>query len=61
DLSLHDKHKPTHGLSDQYSHEEIDELNDIFEREMQLVPAKTRGKNTPKPPSTRSQRTRNKP
>lgn len=61
ELTLHDKHKPTHGLSDQYSHEEIDELNDIFEREKLLAPAKKRGTDTPKPPSTRSQRTQNKP
>ena len=55
------KHKPTHGLSDQYSHEEIGELNDIFERDIQLALTRKREKNTPKPRSTRSQRARNKP
>ena len=32
DLSLHDKHRPTHGLSDQFSYAELDELAVIYDQ-----------------------------
>ncbi len=60
DLGLHDQHKPTHGLSDQYSHQEIDELSEIYVREKQRPLSRKRGTQETKSPSTRSPRGKNK-
>ncbi|SOZ20198.1 hypothetical protein CBM2609_B70346 [Cupriavidus taiwanensis] len=58
---MHDEHKPTHGLSDQFSYHEHDELNDIFEREQKLASTRNRGSKKPDTPPGRKPGTRRQP
>ncbi len=56
DLSLHDEHRPSHGLSDQFSYDEIDNIAELYIRQKQLHAASSRPKPT-QPPKPRTKRT----